>query len=311
MAHTAFEPQGSSMKRIIITLLLISLPFASQAGLRVFACEPEWASLAGELGGARVQVSSATHALQDPHYIQARPSLISRMRRADLLVCSGADLEIGWLPKLLEKANNPDVRPGSTGFFEASAFVKRLDVPARVDRAQGDMHPQGNPHVQANPHNILLIAQALGSRMETLDPENAADYRNNTASFIARWRAAIESWEARAAPLYGLKVITHHKSWVYLQDWLGLKEVATLEPVPGVPPTASHLGKLVAQFGSDGQGADFIIRAPYQSDKASNWLSERTAIPTVMLPLTVGGSEQAQGLFSMFDDILKRLLEAQ
>ncbi len=298
------------MKRIIMTLFLISSPLVAQAGLRVFACEPEWASLAEELGGALVKASSATHALQDPHYIQARPSLISRMRRADLLICSGADLEIGWLPKLLEKANNPTVRPGNEGFFEASAFVKRLDVPISVDRAQGDMHPQGNPHVQLNPHNILLIAQALGSRMEELDPENASDYRQNTTAFITQWQTAIERWEERAAPLKGLKVIAHHKSWVYLQDWLGLQEVATLEPVPGVPPTASHLGKLLAEFGAPEQRADLIIRAPYQSEKASRWLSERTGLPAVMLPLTIGGSEQAQDLFSLFDDILNRLLEA-
>ncbi len=296
------------MKLLVSILLLLALPVTLQANLRVFSCEPEWASLVQELGGDLIKVSSATHALQDPHYIQARPSLISRVRRADLVVCSGADLEIGWLPKLLEKANNPDVRPGSSGFFEASSFVQRLDVPDSVDRAQGDMHPQGNPHVQLDPHNILLIADALGSRLEKLDPENAVFYQQQLSVFQQKWLAAIARWEVIAEPLKGYRIIAHHKSWVYLENWLGLQELATLEPVAGVPPTASHLASLLAEFGDDGQGADLIIRAPYQSEKASGWLSERTGIPAVMLPLTVGGSDQADSLFSMLDDLLSRLL---
>jgi zinc/manganese transport system substrate-binding protein len=299
------------MKRLMTLALMLALPGLAQAELRIFACEPEWASLATELGGELVEVSSATHALQDPHYIQARPSLISRVRRADLVVCSGAQLEIGWLPRLLSKANNPKVRPGSDGFFEASMAVPRLDVPQSVDRAQGDIHPQGNPHVQVNPHNIALVANSLGERLGKLDRENADRYRERTGEFLAKWQAAIERWEKAAGPLRGRRVIAHHKSWVYLEDWLGLVEVATLEPVPGVPPTASHLSQLLARFGTEGQGADFIIRAPYQSDKASNWLSEKTGIPAVMLPLTVGGSEAATDLFGMFDDILLRLLKHQ
>ena len=296
-------------KFIFITMLGL-MPAISHAALRVFACEPEWASLASELGGDLVDTSSATHALQDPHYIQARPSLISKVRRADLLVCSGAQLEIGWLPKLLEKANNPDVRPGNRGYLEASAFVRRLDVPGNVDRSQGDMHPLGNPHVQVNPHNIELVTSALGQRLQQLDPANAEAYRDRTAAFLERWAAAIAAWEEKAAPLRGKRVIAHHKSWVYLEDWLGMVELANLEPVPGVPPTASHLGTLLARFGKDGAGAEFIVRAPFQSDKASTWLSERTAIPAVMLPLSVGGSDGATDLFGLFDDILDRLLGA-
>jgi zinc/manganese transport system substrate-binding protein len=295
---------------ICLACLLITAPLV-QADLRVFACEPEWEALAMEIGGNRVNTDSATHALQDPHYIQARPSLIARLRRADLLICSGAELEIGWLPQLLSKANNPDVRPGSIGYFEASSFVPRLDVPTGVDRAKGDMHPQGNPHVQANPRNILIIAQALAGRMAQLDPANADGYRQRGVDFIERWQEAITTWEDRAGVLRGKRVVAHHKSWVYLQDWLGLVEVATLEPVPGVPPTANHLGELLRMLGEEGDGAEYIIRAPYQSDKASLWLFERTGIPALLLPLTVGGSEGATDLFSLFDDILDRLLELE
>ncbi len=293
-----------------LALFLISASH-SQADLRVFTCEPEWSALAVEIGGELVKSSSATHALQDPHYIQARPSLIAKLRRADLLICSGAELEIGWLPKLLSKANNPALRPGNSGYFEASSFVPRLDVPTLVDRAKGDMHPQGNPHVQANPHNILIIAQALTERMAALDPANAGHYHQGGADFLGRWQQAVTAWQDRAAVLRGKRVVAHHKSWVYLQDWLQLEEVATLEPIPGVPPTAKHLGELLRILGAEGDGAAFIIRAPYQSDKASTWLSERTRIPALLLPLTVGGSAGATDLFSLFDDILNRLLEAE
>ena len=252
---------------------------------------------------------SATMALQDPHYIQARPSLISKVRRADLVICSGAQLEIGWLPVLLRKANNRDVNPGSPGYMEASGFVVRLEATGNVDRAQGDIHPQGNPHVQTNPHNITRIAAALAGRMGEIDPQHAADYEAGLQDFTARWERAIAGWEAKAAPLRGTRAIPHHKSWVYLLGWLGIEEVANLEAIPGLPPTVTHLSQLVSKFG-DG-GADFIIRSPYQDEKPSDWLSERTGIPALMLPLTVGGTDEAQDLFTLFDDIIDRLLEVQ
>ena len=291
-----------------IVLVLILTPITAQADLNIFACEPEWAALAAEIGQDRVDTYSATTALQDPHYIQARPSLIAKVRKADLIVCSGAQLEIGWLPVLLKKANNRKVMPGSSGYFEASSFVERFDATANVDRAKGDIHPLGNPHVQTNPHNIALIAVALTRRMSELDVDNSAAYQAGLAGFSGRWSAAIENWERKAAPLRGKRVITHHKSWVYLERWLGLVEAANLEAIPGLPPTAGHLAQLVSRF--EHGGAEFIVRSPYQDKRASNWLSERTGIPSVELPLTVGGSDQATDLFSLFDDIIDRLLGA-
>lgn len=297
------------MTRYIVFLLVAAMPLVSHAKIEVFACEPEWVALAKEIGGDLVDATSATTALQDPHYIQARPSLIARVRNADLVICSGAQLEVGWLPALLQKANNRDVMPGADGYFEASMFVQRFDATSGgVDRAQGDIHPQGNPHVQTNPHNLRLIANALAERMAQLDNENAGTYRSGVADFTRRLDEAIRGWEARAAPLQGLRVITHHKSWVYLERWLGLVEVANLEPIPGLPPTAGHLSQLVRTFGD--KGADIIIRAPYQDQRASEWLHERTGIPAVLLPLTVGGTEEATDLFTLFDDIIDRLLGA-
>jgi len=289
-----------------LCLLLVASPVAN-ASLNVFACEPEWAALAQEIGGDEIKVTSATQAMQDPHYIEARPSLIAGVRKADIVVCTGAQLEIGWLPALLNKANNPAVMPGKDGFFEASAFVQRLDVPQSVDRAQGDVHPQGNPHIQMDPHNIALVAKALAPRMALLDPDQANRYTSGLQEFLKRWDLAVQGWDDKAKPLRGKRTVAYHKSWAYLNAWLGLVELTTLEPVPGVPPTASHLSDVLAQLESGG-GADFIIYAPYQSMKPGQWLADRTKIPLVMLPMTVGGSKQTETLFDLFNDVLDKLL---
>ncbi|MBI1731266.1 MAG: zinc ABC transporter substrate-binding protein [Gammaproteobacteria bacterium] len=297
------------MHRIFLCLVCWMFSLAARADLNVFACEPEWAALVNEIGGGHVDVYSATTALQDPHYIQARPSLIAKIRSAGLVVCSGAQLEIGWLPALLSKGNNGAVQPGTPGFLEVSKLVRRLEIPASVDRAQGDMHPEGNPHVQTNPHNIGLIAPVLAARMAQLDPANAAAYKDALTDFTRRWDEAVAGWDARGTPLKGKRIIPHHKSWAYLEDWLGLQELGNLEPLPGVPPTAAHLSDLLARFGEG--GADFIVRTSFQDEKASLWLSERSGIPALVLPLSPGGTEHATDLFRMFDDILDRLLGAK
>ena len=296
--------------KIIVALAagILLLPFGANADVNVFACEPEWAALADELGGELVSSYSATTALQDPHYIQARPSLIARVRNSDLLICSGAELEIGWLPALLQKANNPSVMPGKPGYMEASAYVLRLGATASVDRSQGDIHPQGNPHIQTNPHNISAVAAELNRRLAQIDPANAEAYDARYRDFRDRWQQAIVDWETRAASLRGRRIVTHHKSWVYLEDWLGLIEAGNLEAVSGVPPTAAHLSQLTAALKQN--GADVIIRSPYQDQKPSVWLSERTGIPAVVLPLTVGGTAAATDLFSLFDEIVEILLGA-
>ena len=298
----------AAVMRAVLACLLLAAPVAASAQLRVFACEPEWAALAEEIGGSLVEAHSATTALQDPHYIQARPSLIAKVRRADLVICSGAQLEIGWLPALLQKANNPQVLPGSTGYMEASSFVLRIGAQDYVDRARGDIHPAGNPHIQTDPHNIASVARALAARLGSIDAENSDSYENNLKLFQEKWAPAVAGWEERAAPLRGKRVITHHKSWAYLERWLGLEEVANLEAVPGLPPTAAHLSRLTKEF-ADG-GADVIIRSPYQDERPAEWLAERIGVESVVLPLTVGGTAGATDLFALFDDILDRLLGA-
>ena len=286
--------------------LLLAAP--AHAALRVFACEPEWGALAQELGGSLVEVSVATSALQDPHQIQAKPSLIARARNADLVVCTGAELEIGWLPVLLQQSGNAKVQNGQPGNFAAADFVRKLDLPAQLDRAQGDVHAAGNPHIQTDPRNIALVAVALGARLQQVDAAHAAQYAKSQADFTQRWQQAITRWSAQAAPLKGAPVASQHKAFVYLYDWLGMKEVAVLEPKPGVEPTASHLQEVLATL--KGAPARMVLYSAYQDARPSEWLSKNAGIPVVKIPFTVGGTEGAKDLFGLFDDTVARLLAA-
>jgi zinc/manganese transport system substrate-binding protein len=289
-----------------LTLLLLSLPVLAK--LQVFACEPEWAALTAELGGDRVATYSATTALQDPHHIEARPSLIAKVRRADLLVCSGAELETGWLPLLQRQAGNRKVLPDQPGYFEASGFVQRLEIPQQVDRSQGDIHASGNPHVHLDPHRLLRIAEALSSRLQTLDPPGASYYAQRQRAFTRNWHEKIQHWEQQAASLRGMRVVVHHRDWSYLFDWLGIVTAGTLEPRPGLPTSPGHLSELKEKLAAD--PAKMIIHTAYQSDRAARRLSQLTGIPVVELPYTVGGSEQADSLSGLFDITLERLLRA-
>jgi zinc/manganese transport system substrate-binding protein len=296
----------SSLAFLLVALLLASGASAADR-LRVFACEPEWGSLLQELGGDKLEVFVATSALQDVHQIEAKPSLIARIRRADLTVCSGADLEAGWLPQLVRQSGNRKIA-GGNGVFTAASQVQTLQKPAVLTRAAGDVHPQGNPHVQMDPHRVLAIAKALTARLVLLDPANAAVYQQRLADFSTRWNAAIKRWEAKAAPLEGRNLVVHHDSWIYLTQWLGMKQVGALEPKPGVPPTSAHLAALVATAKSSNALA--IVRGAYQDPKASEWLSQRTGVPAVALPFTVGGDAASKDLFGMFDSTIDKLLGA-
>ncbi len=281
---------------------------AVKADLRVMSCEPQWAALAREIGGERIKVESATTARQDVHYIQARPSLIAKLRRADLLVCSGAELEIAWLPVLLRQASNGKVQPGAPGHLDVSQHVPMLGASKRIDRAEGDIHPYGNPHTQTDPRNVSRVAAALAERLQQLDPAGADYYRARHEDFSERWTKALERWERSAVALRGTQIITHHLAWVYMASWLGLEVVNHLEAKPGIPPTAAHLAKLLHSL--DRHDVRAIVRATYQSERPSKWLSERSGIPAIVVPHCVGSTEGATDLFAMFDDMLSRLLEA-
>jgi zinc/manganese transport system substrate-binding protein len=299
------------MDRLIVALatgLLGGLLSITPArALEVFACEPEWGALVRELSGNRAKVYVATTARQDPHRIEARPSLIARARRADLMVCTGADLEVGWLPLLQRQAGNRAIQAGQPGLFLAADQVALMDRPAVLDRSLGDLHPAGNPHLHLDPRKVARVAPALGARLAQLDPDGAADYTARTADFGRRWQAATAAWQARAAPLRGVRVVTHHADFDYLLDWLGMARAGTLEPRAGLPPTPGHLTALLDALRDTPARA--VLRTPFQAAKASEWLAARADLPAVELPYTVGGADGGDDLFGLFEVTIARLLE--
>ena len=292
-------------KRYLFIILFFSLwANNSHSAINVFACEPEWASLVQILGGDKVSVFSATTALQDPHHVQARPSLIAKARRADLLICTGAELEAGWLPLLLRKSGNGKILTGQPGHFMSSDHVLLLEKPELLDRSQGDVHADGNPHIHLDPHRIMLIAEALTKTLSRVDPDSQIDYQNNWTSFKDAWSRAIIKWEQQSQSLLGKKIVVNHNSWVYLEDWLKLERVATLEPKPGIAPSSAHLTQVLVELKQ--HQADMILYATYQNDKAVRWLAQKTHIPVVALPFSVNNDET---LFQWYERILNQLLD--
>ena len=295
------------MKNILF-VMLATLATPACAALNIFACEPEWGALARELGGDKANVYVASTALQDPHRIEARPSLIARARSADLAICTGAELEIGWMPLVQTQSGNARIQAGQPGYFEAAAVVPLLEKPARVDRSMGDVHAAGNPHIQLDPRNIARVAQALGERMAALDPSNKNEYETKTRDFLERWREATARWEKLAAPLKGMPLVVYHKNMTYMIQWLGMREVANLEPKPGLPPSTGYLTELLARL--QREPAKAIVRSAYNDPRPGEWLAERAKIPSIAIAFTVGGTPQAKDLFSLYDDTLERLLAA-
>ena len=297
--------------KITTTLFISCLLFTAQpamAAMNVFSCEPEWKSLVDELGLDRVNAYSATTAFQDPHHIEARPSLIAKVRRADLVICSGSELEAGWLPLLLRQAGNANVLPGKSGNFEASSFVKRLDIPSKVDRSMGDVHASGNPHVHLDPRRIATIAKALSQRLINIDPEGRQHYIENYNRFSSRWSAAMQIWQQQAKPLNGIGIVVHHKDWVYMFDWLNIKLIGALEPKPGLPTTVGHIVELKNRLKET--PAKMVVHTQYQNARAAKRFAQMASIPVVELPYTVGGDAHAKDLFGLFDITIKILLGA-
>jgi zinc/manganese transport system substrate-binding protein len=288
---------------IILSLAALARP--AQAALRVLATTPEWAALTRELGGDKVDVYAATSAFQDVHRVDAKPSLVARARNADLVVAAGAELEVGWLPILLRESGNARIQPGNPGYFEADANLRLLEVPSAVDRSMGDVHPQGNPHAHLDARNVAIVATALATRLAAVDPANAAYYQARGVDFQAHWQSAMARWEAQAAPLKGVPVVVIHRDQVYLCHWLGLVEVAAIEPKPGVPPSSSYLAELVTKLSA--APPKMILRNAYNDSKAVDWLAERIHVPVVLLPYSVGGTPAASDLFKLFDDTINRL----
>ena len=302
------KPTPRLLLRACFAAALVIAAGLARAEIDVFACEPEWGALVAEIAGDKARVYTATTGLQDPHRAEARPSLLARARSASLLVCTGADLEVGWLPVVLRQANNPRIQPGTPGHLLAADHLTLLDVPKVLDRSLGDVHPAGNPHVQYDPRNIARVANVLVERLVTIDPPNADIYRTRGEAFQARWRDAIAGWQREAAPLRGTKAISYHLDMTYLYAWLGIVNDGTLEPKPGIPPAAGDLAVLLERTRKD--PPRFIVITPFQDRRAADWLAERTRAPVVLVPFTVGGTSEARDLYGLFADTIARLLGA-
>lgn len=273
--------------------------------LNVFTCEPEWGALAAELAGKEARIYVATTALQDPHRIEARPSLIARARSADLVVCAGAELEAGWLPLVLSQSGNARIQAGQPGYFEAASAAELREKPAKLDRAMGDVHAAGNPHLHLDPRNVAKVAAALAQRMAQIDPEGRTGYEKRLQDFSARWQQAVRRWETQAAPLKGMPVIVQHRNFSYLVAWLGMREVAALEPKPGLPPGTAHLAEVLERHRRD--PAKAVLRAAYDDPRPSEWLAGRAGLRAVVLPYTVGGSPAAKDLFGLYEETIALL----
>jgi zinc/manganese transport system substrate-binding protein len=292
--------------RFFLAAVVALASLHAQAALNILACEPEWGALAKELGGDKVNVYNATTAMQDPHRVEARPSLMARARNADLVVCTGAQLELGWLPLLQTQSGNAKIQNGQPGYFEAASAVSLIERPTSVDRSQGDVHPSGNPHLHLDPRNIARVASALAQRMTSIDGAQAAHYQKLEQDFLRRWTEATARWEQQATPLKEMPVVVYHKDLSYLVAWLGMREAGALEPKPGLPPSTAHLADLLERLKKS--PAKAVVRSAYNDPRPAEWLAQRAKIPVAVLPYTVGGTERAKDLFGLYDDTIARLL---
>lgn len=298
------------IRKFFLTVVLLALPLPSHAALKVVATTQDLAALAQAVGGNRVEVISLTPGTRDPHYAEAKPGMIRQVYQADLLLLVGADLEIGWLPPLLQAARNSRVLPGSAGYLDLSGAVPLLGVPsAPVTRAMGDVHAQGNPHYWLNPANGLRMAQAIAARLSALDGTHAAEYQTNLANFEQLLQTKMTAWQAALAPLKGKPVIAYHSSFLYLADAFGLVIAEQVEPVPGIAPGAAHLQKLVALIKTDQVG--LLIMEPYYERRSASYLAERTGIKIAVLPNSVGSTPEIATYFDLFDGIVAALQKSE
>lgn len=297
-------------RRLVATVLVggaaILLPATVQA-LSVFACEPEWAALVRVMA-PDASITVATHAHQDPHHVEARPALISGLRRAQLAVCTGASLEVGWLPVLQQRAANEAVQVGRPGMFFASEAVSLIDSQAKVDRSMGDVHAEGNPHIHLDPVRLKTVARRLAERLGQVDPANAADYLARQRRWEQDWDAHIARWKTQAAPLAGRSVVAEHSGFAYLWRWLEIRQAGDLEPKPGLPPTLSHLQELLGRVRAQPPFA--VVQSLYQDPQAGRWLVDRIQVPLLVLPSTVTPKGSAASLDGLFDVLVDELLKA-
>jgi zinc/manganese transport system substrate-binding protein len=292
--------------RFVTVLALLFTSASAQAAVKVVATVPALAALAKEVGGADAEVKSLTRSSQDPHFVDARPSLALDLNRADLLLVVGVELEVGWLPTLLTGARNKEIMTGGRGYLDCSQLVTLKERhTGAVDRSMGDIHPGGNPHYLADPRVAADVARGIAARLGDLDPSHRADYQKNLQAFLTRLDAARAGWEKRLAPLRGTQVIAYHKTWIYVASWLGFEEAGFLEPKPGIPPNPSHVAELLTVARERKVRA--ILQEEYYPDATSRLVAQRIPASLVRVP----GGPDFQGGQSYIDyvDRLVTLIE--
>ena len=288
--RTVFRGMLSGLMALL-TLAAFSIPSAAQAKLRVAATLPDLAALAREVGGDSVEVTSLSAANQDPHYVDPRPNLIVALSRADLLVLNGLELEVGWLPPLLTNSRNARILPGTDGYLDASEYVQTIGEASVIDRAMGDIHPGGNPHFTYDPRAAVRILRAIAERMGATDPENADVYKRNAARAVAELQALVDAEAKRFRSLPDVKrgVVCYHESFPYLLDWLGLTQVETIEPKPGIPPTPGHVALVLKTMRAK------KTRVIFQQDFYPKKTSERLAALADGVVVVIDGGTRFAG----------------
>jgi zinc/manganese transport system substrate-binding protein len=301
-----------TMRRLLtltFLVLLLGMPaLAAAEPLRVVTTRETFAELARAVGGANVSVESLARGYQDPHFVEAKPSLLVPLSRAGLLVYAGLDLEIGWLPPLVVGSRNPAIQSGARGNLDASSAIDVLDVPTgKVDRGQGDIHARGNPHYWLPPLNALKVAKEIATRLKELDPSHAAQYDANLQSLGAAFKSRSVEWSRKASALRGMKVVAYHKSWTYVSAWLGLREVGYVEVKPGVPPDPKHLAALIVQMKAESVRA--VLIESFYNRSIAGQVADAAGAKLLVLPSDVGATPKIRSYFDMVDAVLDALGE--
>jgi len=300
------------MKKIIALLALLPMltaPVHAQGKLSIVTTTEDLAAVAREIAGDRAAVESIARGYQDPHFVEAKPSFILRLQRADLLVVVGRELEVGWLPPLVQQSRNAKVQPGAAGYLDASLQARILDIPqGQVTRAMGDVHPQGNPHYWLDPENGKVIARAIAGKLTELRPADQAYFEQRLADFSRRVDEAEKGWLATFAPFKGLKVVTYHRSYTNFADRFGLEVIGYVEPRPGIPPTPQHTLDLINEMNR--QNVKLIIVEPYFDLKTPNAIARQIGGQVVVVPPSVGGTKEVSDYFKLFDNAVKLVADA-
>jgi zinc/manganese transport system substrate-binding protein len=289
-----------SKRTFAYLFLMLLAPAIASAQLKVVATTEDLGSLAAEIGGNKVSVTSLAKGYQDPHFVDPKPSFILAVSRADLLIVVGRELETGWLPPLLTSSRNSKIQPGNKGYLDASSTVKILEIPtAQITRAMGDVHPLGNPHYWLEPGNGRRMAQAIRDRLSELSPNDKALFTQRYTDFDQRLAAAEKRWDAAMAPYKGTKIVTYHRSWPNFMERFGLEVMGYVEPKPGIPPSPSHTIELIAEMKK--QGAKLIVVEPYFDLKTPQAIANQTSGKVLVLAPSVGGSKESTDYIKLFD----------